>query len=181
VASRFAYWNAGIFVWRRDALLATLGQHAPDVSHPIRDWLRSVTPDGRPGWPGSALAATYEALRATSIDYALLEPASLEGRVAVVPAAIGWSDLGSWSAIREQRSIDGHPVITAESPAEVIEVETRNVLVHAAGGRLVAVVGLEDVIVVDTPDALLVTSAESAQEVRKVVERLREAGRHDLL
>ncbi len=105
----------------------------------------------------------------------------MEGRVAVVPAAIGWSDLGSWSALRDHRGRHGASVVSAEEPARVIDVGSRDVLVHATGGRLVAVVGLEGVVVVDTPDALLVASAEAAQEVRQVVEQLRAEGREDLL
>ncbi len=127
------------------------------------------------------MATTYAQLRATSIDYALLEPASLERQVAVVPAAIGWSDLGSWSALRDHRGGAGTSVISVEAPAQVIEVGGRDVFVHAAGGRTVALVGLGDVIVVDTPDALLVSSADAAQDVKQVVDRLRDEGSDELL
>ena len=72
-------------------------------------------------------------------------------------------------------------MISTEGSARVIEVDSRNVLVHAAGGRLVAVVGLDDVVVVDTPDALLVSSAEASQDVKKVVEQLQAEGRDELL
>jgi mannose-1-phosphate guanylyltransferase len=181
IAEGGAYWNAGIFVWRRATVLAGLARHSPDISHAIGEWLEDNGRDAREGWPGEAMSELYAGLRATSIDYALLEPASLEGQVAVVPAAVGWSDLGSWSALRDHRGRQGTPVISAEPPARVIDVDGRNVLVHAAGGRLVAIVGLDDVVVVDTPDALLVSSAEAAQDVKKVVDRLKEEGRSDLL
>ena len=185
-----AYWNAGIFVWRRDVVRSGLARHARDIVEPLRDRLSSI--EGRPssapgaaqatpGWPGAALADAYATLRATSIDYALLEPASGEGQVAVVPAAIGWSDLGSWSALRDYRGSQGDTVVSVEEPARVIDVGGRDVLVHAAGGRLVAVVGLEGVVVVDTPDALLVAAADAAQDVKAVVDRLRAEGRTDLL
>ena len=181
IASRAAYWNAGIFVWRRATVLAGLAQHSPDISDAIRGWLADADRGTAAGWPGAAMAEVYAGLRATSIDYALLEPASLEGQVAVVPAAIGWSDLGSWSALRDHRGREGTPVISVQPPARVIDVDGRNVLVHAAGGRLVAIVGLDDIVVVDTPDALLVSSAEAAQDVKKVVDRLKDEGRDDLL
>ncbi len=181
VASRSAYWNAGIFVWQRSSVLGGLERHSPDIDRPIRDWLASAHHGALVGWPGSAMADVYAGLRATSIDYALLEPASLEAQVAVVPAAIGWSDLGSWSALRDHRGGRGRPVISEEPPARVIEIDGRGVFVHAAGGRLVAVVGLDDIVVVDTPDALLVSTAEAAQDVRKVVDRLKAEGRDDLL
>jgi mannose-1-phosphate guanylyltransferase len=191
IAEGGAYWNAGIFVWRRDVVRSGLARHAADIVEPLR--ARLATIEGRPssapgagapatpGWPGAALTDAYATLRATSIDYALLEPASREGQVAVVPAAIGWSDLGSWSALRDYRGSQGDTVVSVEEPARVIDVGGRDVLVHAAGGRLVAIVGLEGVIVVDTPDALLVAAADAAQDVKAVVDRLRAEGRTDLL
>jgi mannose-1-phosphate guanylyltransferase len=181
MASRAAYWNAGIFVWRRATVVEGLARYAPDISEPVRDWLVAVAREDEAGWPGAGIAQLYGGLRATSIDYALLEPASLDGRVAVVPASVGWSDLGSWSALRDLRGRDGAPVLSEEPPAHVIDVDGRNVLVHAAGGRLVAIVGLDDIVVVDTPDALLVSSAAAAQDVKKVVDRLKAEGREDLL
>jgi mannose-1-phosphate guanylyltransferase len=181
IASGSAYWNAGTFVWQRSTLLAGLERYSPDISDPIRDWMATASPLSVAGWPGAAMTDTYGGLRATSIDYALLEPASLDKRVAVVPASVGWSDLGSWSALRDHRGGDGSPVITAESPARVIDVDGRDVLIHAAGGRTVAVVGLDDVVIIDTPDALLVSSTEASQDVKKVVDRLRDEGRDDLL
>lgn len=190
IAGGGAYWNAGIFVWRRDIVRSGLARHAPDIMEPLRDGLSSLqerpssapgSGAATPGWPGGALGDAYATLRATSIDYALLEPASREGQVAVVPAAIGWSDLGSWSALRDYRGSQGDTVVSVEEPARVVDVGGRDVLVHAAGGRLVAIVGLEGVIVVDTPDALLVAAADAAQDVKAVVDRLRAEGRTDLL
>ena len=80
IAGGAAYWNAGIFVWRRDVLRSGLARHAPDILEPIRKRLAAeggdVAGSGAPGWPGADLAEAYATLRATSIDYALLEPAS---------------------------------------------------------------------------------------------------------
>jgi mannose-1-phosphate guanylyltransferase len=180
IASRAAYWNAGIFAWRRSSVLAGLERYAADVCEPIREWAARAVPDGSAGWPGVALDPTYQGLRDISIDYALLEPASMEGQVAVVPISVGWSDLGSWSALRDERATDGAPVIATEGAARVIEVDGSNVLVYAAADRTVATVGLEGVIVVDTPDALLVISADAAQDVKKVVNQLK-AEKSDLL
>jgi mannose-1-phosphate guanylyltransferase len=174
IASRAAYWNAGIFVWQRAACVAGLESHALDIHGPIRDWCASARSSGEAGWPGSALAETYASLRDISIDYALLEPASLEGKVAVVPVSVGWNDLGSWSALRDQRVAEGTAVVTTEGAARVIDIASHDSLVHAAGGRTVATVGLEGVIVVDTPDALLVIAADAAQDVKQVVNQLKD-------
>jgi len=157
-----AWWNAGIFVWRRDALLAGLQQHAPDIVESLRDGLAA----GRP------LAETYAAVRATSIDYALLEPASLEGRVRVVPLEVGWSDVGSWSALHAELAGRARSVGRTVAIGRVESLESEDVLVHSTSGRLVVSVGLRGTIIVDTPDVLLVCDADRAQDVRRVVDKL---------
>jgi mannose-1-phosphate guanylyltransferase len=171
LASGPAFWNAGTFVWRRDALVAALERHAPDISRPIA---AAIAGSGD-------LGPVYEATRAISIDYALLEPASTEGLVAVVPMAVGWDDLGSWSALRTLReSPDGGNIIDAPA-GTVLDVSSDGVLVHADGGRVIALVGVSDLVVVDTSDALLICSPEAAQDVKAVVDQLRADGRSDLL
>ncbi len=157
-----AWWNAGIFCWRRDTLLSGLDRYAPDIVAPLRESLAQQRP----------LAETYRALRQTSIDYALLEPASLEGRVRVLPIDVGWSDLGSWNALHQQLARE-HPAdggVVAIGRTENLDSE--DVLVHSSGGRLVVTVGLRGAIIVDTPDVLLVCDADRAQDVRRIVDRL---------
>ena len=171
-----AQWNAGIFVWRRDALLDGLERHAPDILDAVRAGLAS-----------GDLATAYASVRATSIDYALLEPSSLEGRVAVVPIDVGWSDLGSWAALLEALMADaaaqGGSAVVGQSTDDstTIDIDSTDLLVHAAGGRLVATVGLQGLVVIDTPDALLVCAADRAQDVKKIVDRLAAEGRRDRL
>lgn len=173
--TRRAYWNAGIFVWRRDAVLAELKNNASDILEPVRAAVDS----------GADLRSVYESLRATPIDVALMEPASLDGKVAVVPVNVGWSDLGSWAAL-----LDALKPSMADQPMPVSligpgsrhkDVRSSNTLVSAQGGRLVATVGLEGVIVVDTPDALLVISKDAAQDVKRIVDQLTAEGRDELL
>lgn len=158
-----AFWNAGIFVASRAAALDGLARHAPDILDGVRAALASDDP-----------LVAYRGIRATSIDYALLEPASLEGGVAVVPIDVGWSDLGSWAALLEAL-VDGEApqAISIEAPgSEALDLGSAQTLVHAAGGRLVVTIGLDGVVVVDTPDAVLVCSRDRAQDVRQIVEQL---------
>ena len=171
IATGRAFWNAGIFVWRRDRVIELLGRFATDIIGPIMEAAGSET----------ELSDTYGALRSAPIDRALLEPASLEGMVAVVPADIGWSDLGSWAAILDALSSGGHNAGLIAPLAAHQDVGSTDSLVIAQGNRLVATVGLRDVIVVDTPDALLVLSKEAAQEVKQIVDRLVAEKREDLL
>lgn len=161
IASARALWNAGIFVWRGDAVRAGLARHAPHVAGPIQAALRAGTP----------IAEVYPALPSTSIDYALLEPASLEGAVSVVPADVGWSDVGSWAALLDARAAEGGAARVV-SDGDALDDGSEDLLVHSAGGRMVVTVGLRGTIVVDTPDVVLICAREHAQDVKRVVDRL---------
>jgi mannose-1-phosphate guanylyltransferase len=168
IATGLASWNAGTFAWTRGTIRDQLERRAADIVGPIRT--ATEAGGGRP----ANLAATYASLRATSIDYAVMEPASLEGAVAVVPMAVGWSDLGSWAALRDawlERAAKEGDGTTLLGTGNRRDVGSTDGLV-LAGDRLVVTIGLRDVIVVDTPDALLVCSADRSQDVRKVAEEL---------
>lgn len=158
-------WNAGIFLWRRSAILDALAASAPDIAGAIEGGVAG----GR-----AALEAAYATVRATSIDYAVLEPASLAGRVAMVRADVGWSDVGSWAALRDvlvaAARAEGAPGgAVGSGPRRDVGSDGTLVL---GGDRLVVTLGLRDVIVVDTPDALLVCAADRSQEVRGIAEEL---------
>ncbi len=166
-------WNAGIFVWRRATILAALEASAPDILAAIRA--------GVAGGP-AGLDEAYATVRATSIDYAVMEPASVAGRVAMLRADVGWSDLGSWAALRDALVVraeqDGEPTgAVGSGPRRDVGSEGTLVL---AGDRLVVTLGLRDTIVVDTPDALLVCAADRSQEVRGIAEELARAREEDL-
>jgi mannose-1-phosphate guanylyltransferase/mannose-6-phosphate isomerase len=165
-------WNAGIFLWRRDAILDALAGAASDILDPVR---------GSAGTGPAALETAYASLRATSIDYAVLEPASLAGRVAMVRADVGWSDLGSWAALRDalaaRAAAAGEPTgVVGTGPRR--DVGSEGTLV-VGGERLVVTLGLRDVVIVDTPDALLVAAAERSQDVRGIAEELARAREAD--
>jgi mannose-1-phosphate guanylyltransferase len=180
IATGLASWNAGIFAWTRSSIRGRLARYAPEILGPIRAICASGTPED--------LAAAYTTIRATSIDYAVMEPASLDGGVAVVPMDIGWSDLGSWAALRDvwQAAAAAAGAGSGSSPSSVppgavgrgnrLDVGSTGTLV-LAGDRLVVTIGLGDTIVVDTPEALLVCSAERSQEVRGIAQELMGSGR----
>ena len=197
-------WNAGMFAWRHRAILGALERFAPDVLDGVRLALSAPGAQDEGGLlDGPEAARRYAAVRAVSIDYAVMEPAARAGLVLMSRLDAGWSDVGSWRAVAElQRAALAIDVVAAaaavgtgaadaagEHPAEptgaaggttsagtAIDVGSRDILVRAAGGRLVATIGLSDTIVIDTPDAVLVCAADRAQDVRAIVERLREAG-----
>lgn len=165
-----ALWNAGIFVWRRDTVRDGLKRHAAHVTKPIEEGLAA----------GRTLEEIYPAVPAISIDYALLEPASLEDAVSVVPADVGWSDVGNWAALLEARADDGGPSGVVLD-GDALDEGSEDILVESAGGRLVVTVGLRGTIVVDTPDVVLVCAREHAQDVKLVVDRLLASKENDHL
>jgi mannose-1-phosphate guanylyltransferase len=170
IATGLASWNAGIFAWTRGAIRDRLARHAPQIIGPIRAACASGA--------SADLDEAYPSIRATSIDYAVMEPASLEGAVAVVPMSVGWSDLGSWEALRDVwRAATGDSTgAGAVGLGNRRDLGSTDTLVLAED-RLVVTIGLRDVIVVDTPAALLVCSAERSQEVRTIAQEFPDVSR----
>lgn len=163
-------WNAGMFVARAGDLLDALAAYHPELAQGARRIAADPALLG-PVWPE---------LSRIAIDHAVAEPAAVDGRVAVVPATFDWDDLGDFAALAQLTPTrpDGPAVL---GDAELVTALRSSGLVVPAGGRAVAVVGLDDVVVVDTPDAVLVLSRERAQQVKAIVEALAAQGRTDLL
>jgi mannose-1-phosphate guanylyltransferase len=174
IATGLASWNAGIFAWTGATIRENLERYAPDIVGPLRAICQAGTP--------LDLDAAYPLLRATSIDYAVMEPASIEGEVAVVPMNVGWSDLGSWAALRDAWQAAAGPASAggAVGLGNRLDFGSTESLV-VAGDRLVVTIGLNGIVVVDTPEALLVCSAERSQEVRKIAEEMATARRAETM
>ncbi|MEO7248252.1 MAG: sugar phosphate nucleotidyltransferase [Novosphingobium sp.] len=158
VASGDYAWNGGIFAFRAGAFLAELEAHRPALAAAARKAVAEGRADGARFHPE---ASAFAAIDGESVDYAVMENTV---RAAMVPADMGWSDIGNWPALRDARprDADGN---SATGPAEL--VNCRNVLVETDGPR-VSVIGLEDVIVVVDGDEVLVTTAAGAQLVGKL-------------
>ena len=163
-------WNAGMFVVRPGVLLDLLAQWHPRFA----ESLRAIAAD-----PGS-LERVWPSLPKIALDHAVAEPAAEAGRVATVPAAFDWDDIGDFDSLAELLGRDSEQPVVVLGDGDAVRVVDASGLV-VTGGRTVAVVGLEDVVVVDTPDALLVTTRARAQDVKAVVAGLKESGREDLV
>jgi mannose-1-phosphate guanylyltransferase len=163
LASGRFLWNSGMFFFRADELLGMVRLHLPGLG----DTLHQYDQAAQRGEELALVARTYAELPDISIDHGVMEKAA---RVAVVPGDFGWSDVGSWTSAWElaQRDEEDNALF-----GEVVAVETRGSYVRAPAGKTVAVVGLEDIVVVDTPDALLVMPRSRAQDVRAVVNTLK--------
>ena len=167
------HWNSGMFVVRASAWLAALERFRPDVAAATQTAWAGRTTDASFVRPEPAAFAKVPSV---SIDYAVMEPASGAGvDMRMVPLGAGWSDLGAWDAVWQVAPKDS---AGNASVGDTILRDCSDTLVHATS-RLVSVVGLQDVVVVETPDAVLVTDRARSQEVRHVVAELDRAGRSE--
>jgi len=163
-------WNAGIFAWRARDLLAEIERQLPDLAAGLARIGKALSgPD-----PATVLADVYPSLPSTSVDFGIMEGAE---RCWVVPVDFGWSDVGSWPALADELPTDDHGNATRGRTTAVDA--SGNVLVTT--GPVVAVAGVDNLVVVATPDAVLVVPKDQAQRVKDVVDRLHELGWEDVL
>lgn len=171
-------WNAGIFVARTSVLLGHLGALRPA----LHDGLRRIAAAWDTPERDAVLAAVWPGLEKIAIDHAVAEPVAAAGGVAVVPGTFGWDDVGDFNSLAALLPSDddaGSKVLG--DAGDVVRVQSAGSVVVPAGGRLVTLLGVDDVVVVDTPDALLVTTRARAQQVKEMVTAVRDHGREDLL
>lgn len=167
LASGVHLWNAGMFFFTARRLLDELGRHLPELSALLA--AIAAAPE--------RAAELYPRAAKISIDYGVME--KLPGAMYVVPADLGWSDVGSFAALPEILPADEHGNVT--SGGHILAIDARRNVLAAAPGTVVAVVGVDDLVVVATRDAVLVVPRERAQEVKQIVEALTAAQRHDWL
>jgi mannose-1-phosphate guanylyltransferase/mannose-6-phosphate isomerase len=163
------YWNSGIFIWKISTLLQEIKKHAPSLYKGLMEIQKSIGTDKET----EVIRQVFDKLESISIDYAIMEKTD---RATVIPADIGWSDVGSWTALDDVSDRDASGNVIA---GNVIDIDSHDSIIYAEK-RLVATIGLKNVVVVDTPDATLVCSKDRAQDVKKVVEVLkkRKSGEH---
>jgi len=162
-------WNSGMFAWRVDAIREAIRTHLGGLAAGLDAIVAAAGAEGL----ASATARIYPDLPRVSIDHGVMEKAA---SVWALPVAFAWSDVGSWSGLAEiLESADGNLAV-----GDTLHLDAEG-CVLASAGPLIAAVGVQGLVVVATPDAVLVVSADQAQRVKEVVERLRAAGRDDLL
>lgn len=164
------FWNAGMFCFKAGTLLDEFSALAPDVLRACEACWAEMTQDAEPGNMQEIPTEGFAVVPDISLDYAIMEGSSL---VVVVPADIGWSDIGSWSAIRDLISPDAN---NNRAAGEAIFVDSANTFVQSED-RLVAAVGIDNLMIIDTADALLVAHSDKAQEVKQVVAQLKSIDR----
>jgi mannose-1-phosphate guanylyltransferase len=176
LASGLYMWNAGMFFWRISIFLEALKRYLPKTHQMLESLALHM---GKRNYE-AALKKVYPRLENISVDYAILEPATRETgdpSVFVIPADIGWSDIGSWSALYELLAKNAGENIFA-GPGQSLDAEGNFLW---SPDKFVAAIGVRDLVVVDTPDALLICPRDRAQEVGKIVKALEERKRTNLL
>lgn len=163
-------WNSGMFIWKVSTLRSNLQKHMPELFAALG---RIADTIGTPAYE-KALEAEFTAMKGESIDYGVMEKAA---NIYILPGNFGWDDVGSWLAVERVNATDA-----------LGNLLTGNVVCHdvagctvEAGEKLIAAVGLRDIIVVDTKDATLICHKQSAGDIKKILESLRQAGRDQYL
>jgi mannose-1-phosphate guanylyltransferase/mannose-6-phosphate isomerase len=179
LASGQYLWNAGIFLARAQTLLDTLQVNAPDILEACRHAMRQPQQDGLFMRPD---AQAFAACRSQSIDYAVMEPLSQrplplgqgrrEGGLSVFPFNGQWSDVGSWNAVANLATPDAEGNHTGGEVQYAHHLNAHSTYIHAAGNRPVVALGTQSLLIIDTPDALLVADTAHAEAVKEVVARL---------
>ena len=171
-------WNSGMFIWKVSVILDYFKDLLPEMYNDME----KIFDDLRTDKEAEAIASTYPNLQKISVDYGIMEKA--EG-VYVIPADFGWNDVGSWDSLDNVFTGDENNNITAGEAVNEknfkLEGSKNTVIFDAAADKFIAAVGLDNIVIVNTKDAVLVLNKDKAQDVKKIVDALNEQGREELL
>jgi mannose-1-phosphate guanylyltransferase len=167
-------WNAGMFVFRADIFLEELGRHKPALRDALTRIGQAWDSDGRE----QTIDEFWGGLETISVDYAVMEPCAVGGRLVAVPADFPWSDIGDFHSLGESLPNDDTDNLVLPGSDQVVLRDVKSSVIVSTTGRVIAVVGMDELVVADTNDALLICPRGRAQEVKLVIESLRQRG-HD--
>jgi mannose-1-phosphate guanylyltransferase len=164
------FWNSGMFIWSVSTVLKKMSRWTPDL---YRELMVLEKVYGRPDWD-QALRKAYEGMENISIDYALMERAD---QVVMLQADFGWNDVGSWEAVYQLEAKDGEGNCFKGS---VLALDSQGCLVDSPD-KIVTLIGVQDLVIVNTPEAILICPRSRSQDVKKIVELLEKRGQEELL
>ena len=170
VADGRYFWNSGMFVWKTSVILDEIERHMPSLGAGLKEIRSAIGSSDE----SSVISRVFAGLESVSIDYGIMEKSD---KVVVIQADLGWSDVGSWTALDDISPRDARGNVIA---GNVVDVESRDSIIYASN-RLVATAGLNDMVVVDTEDATLVCHKDRAQDVKKIVDELKKRGAEEHL
>ncbi|WP_022881524.1 mannose-1-phosphate guanylyltransferase [Gryllotalpicola ginsengisoli] len=171
-------WNASMFISRADLLLAELERNRPQLLEQIQE-LAAAWDD--PARRGPAVDRIWPKLEKVAIDYAIAEPAAGDGRMAVVPGLFDWDDVGDFASLAKVNSGGRKTDLAILGEHARVLSDAASGIVVSQSNRVISLIGVKDIVVVDTPDALLVTTTEHAQRVKAVVDALKLTGSSNVL
>jgi len=173
-------WNGGIFLWSVKTLVAAVREHIPDLAPPLEAIAAAF---GTPEFE-AVFAEEYPKCENISVDYAILERRSAKGEtrsnIYCLPADFGWTDLGSWASLHEHLGEDDRDNVMDGETTGLFAIQSSGNYVYAPG-KTVALLGVDGLVVVETEDALLITTRARSQDVSKLVRAIHESGREDLI
>lgn len=174
IATGKYYWNANMYVWSAQALVEAFRKFRPDILAPAEK-LGTL----KPAAFHKALAEVYSQVDKISIDYAISEKAD---NLVLIPGNFGWDDVGDWTVMHNLSHKDkqGNAVIKTESSVEPVIINSSNNLIYS-GGRLIAIAGVDDLVIVDSKDITLIIPRSKSQDVKKIVEKLKEEKKQQYL
>jgi len=157
------YWNSGIFIWKVERILEEIARHMPE----LYSGLEEVEASWKCSELNDIIAKVYQKQEAVSIDHGVMEKAS---RIAVIPVEMGWNDLGDWNSLGAvlEKDADGNVI-----HAKHIGIDSKDSTVFSLQDKLIATIGLENIVIVDTPEALLVMDRKRAQDIKEIVVKLK--------
>lgn len=167
-------WNTGLYVWRVDVILEYFSKHLPGTYKQLSKIQKHIgTKDEK-----KYLQECYPKCEKISIDYGIMEKVNKK-HVRIIPAELGWSDVGTWESILEELPVDKDENLIK---ADHISIDTHQSLIYGtAEGKTIATIGVSDLVIVDTPDALLICSKKRSQDVKKIVELLKKSKKNNKL
>lgn len=170
-------WNGGMFISRADLLLKQIAETEPELHTGLRELAEAWDTPRR----GAVVDQVWPNLKKIAIDYSVAEPAAEAGRLAVIPGDFDWDDVGDFAAIAKLHSGGRKSDLAILGENARVLADSSSGIVISQTGRLISLIGVTDIVVVDTPDALLVTTSANAQRVKAVVDALKLSGRSDVL
>jgi len=177
VADGSYLWNAGMFITRADRLLAEIGASEPELLAGLLELAEAWDTPRR----GAVVDKVWPRLKRIAIDYSVAEPAAAAGKLVVIPGQFDWDDVGDFASIAKLHSGGRKANLAILGEGARVLADSSSGIVVSHTGRMIALIGVEDIVVVDTPDALLVTTSANAQKVKAVVDALKLSGSSDVL
>ena len=166
-------WNSGMFIWKASLILRKLKEYTPDIYEALNLIGDAInTPREQ-----EVLHEIYPTIRNISIDYAVMEPSAKNGDVLVIPGDCGWNDVGSWDMMNILHAQDEDKNILL---GDVVAIDTKDSVIYSSS-RTVTAIGVDNIVIVETPDAVMVCPKDKAQDVKKIVDALKASGREELL